>query len=128
MNIRNAILAAADHIERNPKDYDFMRWAVPDGNCKACMLGWIGHFLGMVGAVNNEVKRAISPDNDWDAFYCRVRDALGSSRFQSDASEAAKALRLYADKYHPAEPAKPLNFPDWNAIALTGYVPGEAVS
>src|SRR5262245_52736236 len=58
MNIREAILAAADQIEARPDQFRFALPGIPvstnpdpDDNfyCGSvgCALGWIGHFLGM---------------------------------------------------------------------------------
>jgi hypothetical protein len=127
VNIRDAILAAADHIEANPGDYNFNEWAVPKPGCKACMLGWIGKFLGMEdGTCNNDVKRAIAGSRQWDDFYWEVHKASGGWAYQDSGAGAAKALRAYADAYHPAE-VKPVRVPDWQAIAATQTVSEFAV-
>lgn len=113
MNIRQAILAAADHIERNPEQYDFNGLTVPEPGCQACMLGFVGMFLGMSGATNNDVKRALNPEHV-HGFYEILEGLLGNCSYVDSAGSAATALRRYADKYFPAaEPA----YPNWQAIA-----------
>ena len=44
---REAILKAAAHIEQYPESYDFMRVCTPGPGERACLIGWIGHFMGM---------------------------------------------------------------------------------
>jgi hypothetical protein len=44
---REAILKAAAHIEQYPESYDFMRVHTPAAGERACLIGWIGHFMGM---------------------------------------------------------------------------------
>ena len=51
MNVREAILAAADHIETYPKKFSFASVEVPSRrSCgtPGCALGWIGHFAGSI--------------------------------------------------------------------------------
>src|ERR1700760_2850261 len=51
MDTYQAILRAADHIDRQPQLFDFERTRIP-GNCRtpACALGWIGFFAGRTQA------------------------------------------------------------------------------
>jgi hypothetical protein len=141
MNIRDAILKAADHIERNPGEFNFGSTKIPDGpgcGTPGCALGWIGAFCGVVEAANKVQDidscyygwRCIAlvcseTDNgkqkplmrmDSGQFYARMSGLVSDWMCRADA--CARALRLYADKYHPAEsPAVPVAFPDWMAIA-----------
>lgn len=138
MNIRNAILAAADHIERNPGEFNYHSIEVPRrAGCgtPGCAYGWIATFSQLdledkrheyggkqiVALWGFQEKAHFTEPTE---FYSRMNEF--SNGWRGSASECAAALRLYADKYHPAEPAKPIVYPDWNAMA-TGYVPGEAV-
>lgn len=109
MDIRQAILAAADHIERNPSEFNFYSIDIPrNPGCgtPGCALGWIATFLGM---------------SNYSAYHHGkgLEDVLGISsiRFYSRmieldpswhlfAENCAKTLRLYVDKYHPV-PALP---------------------
>ena len=45
----DAMMQAADHIEKNPESYRFQSVTTPDGGpgTKACMLGWFGHYYGL---------------------------------------------------------------------------------
>jgi hypothetical protein len=49
ISIYNAIMKAADSIEKNPDLYNFMAIRVGTCNSPQCMLGWIGFHLGMTG-------------------------------------------------------------------------------
>ena len=46
-DIRQAILKAADHIERNPNSFDYCRAiTTPRQNGSGCYVGWIAFFAG----------------------------------------------------------------------------------
>jgi hypothetical protein len=108
MNIRDAILQAADHIEGNPTDFYFSATDVPD-NCgtPGCALGWIGFFAGVrrgspYYTVCDQLGLPVAPVSleDGDrSFYDRMHSV--SEDWVNDPLECARALRLYADKYHP---------------------------
>lgn len=110
MNIREAILAAADHIERNPGEFDFHSLETPAGlSCgtPGCAIGWISFFMGKrreMGHVESWraplVAMGVGAYGD-DVFYRRM-DAVLHSRWHDNAADCAAALRLYAYKYHPA--------------------------
>ena len=107
--IRQAILKAADSIEKNPNLFSFGSVVLPSlKSCgtPGCALGWIGHYLGIAEgdeffqriADRLNVKWCFHSDNE---FYPRMTELAGSC-WRDNASNCAKALRLYADKYHPA--------------------------
>jgi hypothetical protein len=103
MNTREAILKAADHIERNPHLFRFSRTEIPDCGTPGCALGWIGFFMGIeVGACILSTQPAIASDRD---FYDRMT-ALTDPFWIVSSETCAKGLRLYANKYHPAEIAE----------------------
>lgn len=113
MEIRQAILKAADHIEATPNDFDFSASGIPHAcGTPGCALGWIGHFLGL------------ADKNAWHVSYTKASGALGVGHYEFytrmtevegggpnwevgqwplNAPACARTLRLYADKYHPAE-------------------------
>jgi hypothetical protein len=114
VNIRQAILKAADHIERNPRSFDFHRLTVPGGcGTPGCALGWIGYFGGVksdcdgLQASNIDVSRFIGLNGETGVFYKRLGDVLKSSgrtdwySWSQRADYCAEALRIYADLYHP---------------------------
>ena len=114
MNIRQAILKAADSIEQHPKMFSFGSLSIPGCGSPGCALGWTGHHLGMRGYGLKNICIAIGlplltkykdRDDCWRAmtFYTRMTELIGSGDWRNSAPECAKALRLYADKYHPAE-------------------------
>jgi hypothetical protein len=143
MNIRNAILAAADHIESNPNEFDFKRCYIPSSkHCgtPGCALGWIGTFLAVqtlaetrvrlgctpafhgIGIVSSALMN--SPSAADSIFYARMDGLPIGSSWNKSSDNCAAALRLYADKYHPAVPVLA---PDWNAIASKRTVSDAAV-
>lgn len=109
MNIRTAILKAADSIEQNPHLFIFMVTGIPnDCGTPGCALGWIGYHAGITGLAQIQVPPFLGFYEDWkkevEVFYTRL-DATNDWRH--NAPECAKALRLYADKYHPEDNAIP---------------------
>jgi len=112
MNIREAMLKAADHIEQQPQSYNFRSVESPACGAPGCMWGWVGHYLGV------KKKRA-------EAYSSSVTEAVGhhwsnianfGDRHGLDprrcAADAAKTLRLFADAEFPAEAPKPRGIPD----------------
>jgi hypothetical protein len=135
MNIRDAILKAADHIERHPSEFNFIIPSIPAGpgcGSPGCALGWIGSFAGMRGHYTDVAGKILGAENPI-AFYELLTEAEGVKRVAHcdpgtywthgqwwlNAPACAAALRLYADKHHPA--AVP---PDWNAISM-GRMPAK---
>lgn len=120
MNIREAILAAAGHIERNPREFDFFSVVTPSGRgcgTPGCAVGWIAacygapsYFDGKRIRIRDQSKALLGVGPE--TFYSRL-DVFNED-WKWHADKCARALRLYADKYHPAtEPA----YPNWQAIA-----------
>lgn len=114
MNIRIAILRAADQIMHNPQTFDFDSCVRPDGcGTPGCALGWISVFANRFGI--NPVRNAANlllPDSRRPEaeFYDRMRmietEHLGVHRgsWHHKAEVCARALRVYADLFHPAAP------------------------
>ena len=121
MSIRAAILQAADHIEQHPHRFEFLVNDVPshDDTC-ACALGWIGFFSNAYPAPSNAYSLGVIVENvardflgietpehralfSAVEFYERLNTICGAENDQWTASPklCAKALRAYADKYHP---------------------------
>jgi hypothetical protein len=103
MNIRDAILEAAAHIERNPDDFNFHSIEKPS-HCgtPGCAIGWIGVFAG-IEEEHPSWLSAIKRQTGIDAhdFYKKMSDIQLGWIFE--AASCAITMRLYADKYHPAE-------------------------
>lgn len=111
MNIREAILAAASHIERNPVEFEWATCVTPNHpgcGTPGCALGWIACYMGTT------MPRLDSSMNRFSAFYKTMNDLAPG--WMDSAAICAYGLRLYADKYHPAT-ERPIQYPDWNAIA-----------
>lgn len=116
MNIYQAIMKAADHIEANPSLYDFS-CSRPECGSPGCMLGWIGVYLGMPDdTINVEVSTALGLEQWTGIFYHRVDELSGGNcQYVLDARVAAKGMRLYAEKYHGHE--KPQQRPTSDLVA-----------
>lgn len=106
MNIRSAILAAADWIEKNPDLYNFHNTRIPDCKTPGCLLGWIGVFAGIKkGEGVNSVEKFLGcyVPGLTSEFYERISTLGGPRACVLDGDTAPIALRAYADKYHPAD-------------------------
>lgn len=129
VSIREAILRAADHIEANPGEFRFSSIRVPSGigcGTPGCAIGWTAFFGGFdqtpIGFRKCVV--ALVGVDDGGEFYDRMTRISGEwSAWTRDANGCASALRLYADKYHPA----PAPYPNWQQIAAQQTVPADAV-
>ena len=118
MNIRQAILKAADHIEQNPAHFKYVSNDRPNPDCgtPGCMLGWIGVFLNMQPAGwstwAGDVARAIgTTHSEFVHGFVHpmvVEHKLWVHENPNAAKNAAKLLRIYADRHHPAESRAPI--------------------
>lgn len=104
MNIRQAILKAADSIEQNPELFEYQESIVPDCRSPGCALGWIGHHLGMQGkdSMHNVMPLLGYPETYSIRPFSTALDDLVDiySGWRRNAIKCAQVLRLYADKYH----------------------------
>ena len=124
MNIRQAILRAADSIEQNPHLFEFHQTQCPDDGCgmPGCALGWIGHHLilplnnsggypqdfeGGLSVVGHAMGIEDGPcDRSADGVFYDRLDEVADGHWTIDASICAKTLRKYADVWHPAQRAE----------------------
>lgn len=107
--IRAAILRAADRVQNEPGCYDFGEIHVPVCGTRGCMWGWIGFELGMEAGTNNlsvsdalgygESNTISGTGTDHLYQFCK---SLGGRPHQNALAVPA-VLRLYADKYFPAD-------------------------
>jgi hypothetical protein len=123
VNIYNAIMRAADLIERTPQLYAYHNIYVPKCGSPACALGWIGHFAGAkdsgrtdgltnVGYVGDFVLGEDSVD-----FY-NFMDLHTGKNWRDDARECARGMRIYAgDRF--AEQAPGFGFSRFCTATLT---------
>jgi hypothetical protein len=110
-----AIRKAARTIERNKARYNFFRTARPESERdKGCVLGWIGYYLDLQTADHDfadatAAALGLKPNHysiAAEVFYQALdRFDLGDELkgWRDDNKLAAKALRLYADKYYLTE-------------------------
>lgn len=134
MNIYNAIMRAADHIERNQDYFDFGSCGIPpDCGTPGCAIGWVNFFSSTTSSVRVPHSRAFKPFDagrpvinseaalgvNSGVFYLRM--SAIAAKWQNGASICAGTLRLYAEKYHGHE--KPAPAPDWNVIASSPLIP-----
>lgn len=143
-NIREAILRAADHLEAHPEQYDIFRTNVgsnsgficggPPSEWRGCALAWIDKMASGKGSaesasriMNLKVGEEYFSDGFGD-FRDRMNEFADYFAWTRNASECSRALRLYANKYHPADSAPRLDpaFVSWrDALALEhGYSTG----
>jgi len=111
--MREAFLKAADHIERHPSRFDFLRVRVPVSprDC-GCALGWVGYFYGLRDCSFGEILRYIHPEranSDWSGLDRAFYNAMAGGRhyWQQDAALCAQRLRAYADQHFPFIPEVP---------------------
>ena len=106
MNLRTAILAAADSIQLHPKLFNFGSIGQPNVECNTpgCALGWIGLYTkAELHTSGNTYVHGLSSIMDVDAetFYNRMDKLPGFTAWRENAASCTESLRLYADKYHP---------------------------
>lgn len=99
----DAIMKAADWIEKKPELYDFtINGVPPDCGSTACALGWIGYFAKIKGGkycghFSQELLEKAGLTT-LSTFLARMNKI--SSVWHHDTDITASALRLYAKKYH----------------------------
>jgi len=118
-DVYTAIMKAADHIEKYPKDFVFLESQVPWGNnfsresvtcgTPGCALGWIGAYLNE-GKVTRKLYNfaqvpfflglAMVTGEAVCQFYSRMDELVDHDGWRQRASLCAHGLRLYAAKYH----------------------------
>ena len=107
-NIRTAIMKAAGSIEQNPDIFSFGSIKCPDPDCgtPGCAIGWMGFHMGMEGLSSMElftrVNSSLGINGIGIEFYGRMDAVFGGHKWKHSATNCAKALRLYADKFHPS--------------------------
>ena len=107
MDIRSAILAAADWIEKNPSSYEFQRIQKPSiCGSPGCLLGYIGLYAKSNEKESHTISKEILGIRSGE-FYARMDNLLRNEPWRVPGWEdnAVRGLRLYADKYHPAKPS-----------------------
>jgi hypothetical protein len=127
MSLYDTIMAAADHIERHPNEFLFTAFYIPPRTgcgIPGCALGWIGCMAGLsddAGSITGISRVAGNPASGryretllgigQGEFYDRMSELdghvsdPGGARWTHDAGACARALRLYAQKYHRPDPA-----------------------
>lgn len=101
MKVYNAIMKAADHIERHPELFNFIEVRVPDCKTPACAAGWISHFMGHepVGQGITSGVTDVAFDTPYGVFTSRM-DILKKHVWRFDPKICADTMRLYAETYH----------------------------
>lgn len=117
MNIYDAIMKAADHIERYPREFNFDSCSVPKGpgcGTPGCAVGWMIFFFGSKELTFGRFARAHMGIEHEGHFYKRMNafDFDDGPDWMKDARRCARNLRLYAAKYHSHEKPQPVA-PDW---------------
>jgi len=126
MNVRQAILKAADSID-DGAPYRFVAIMVPnDCGTPACGLGWIGFHLGMHGKyAETDVHEALGLGKVTQGKNRKFYDRMEACGEMEDGSfpaagpkEIASALRIYADQYHP----ETNHIPEWCLEIFQGEI------
>lgn len=130
MNIYNAIMKAADHIEKHPERFDYWSTMVPHSEgCQACLLGWIGFYFGQTirDDIHGPIDQRITLLGvHYSVFYAAIAKMSDvASLSQADPKRLAAGLRLYAAEYH--EKAAITGIPD-SVRQIFAELPGERVS
>lgn len=101
-----AIHLAADHIERNPSEFDFSEYAIPIRcGSPGCAIGWVGFFssYGTYSTINDSIMGVSE-----STFYDRMDDISAALYSNTDwiyrADLCAAVLRAYARRYHKPIP------------------------
>lgn len=107
-SLRSAILAAADHIERNPALYHCGETDIPQTiTSRASAIGWIAYFYGYTSPDHCATGMTLQLHESAEAF-CRYMDRVNTGwrswfwSWERNAKRCAWCLRRYADRYHPA--------------------------
>lgn len=118
MDIYNAMMKAADHIERNPKLFDFMESLVRYPSFPMCVIGRVASFMDL-GYEWQEVD-GIAPTIlgvSEEEFYSRM-DRLEVRPFGSltlpwcsNPLLCASLLRQYAKIFHAPDPLPFIDIP-----------------
>lgn len=118
MELYTAINRAADYIERHPEAFSFLSTMIPEPcGMPGCALGWIGYFSGArkdYAETARDVLKIPACEECGEGsahfeFYDRMTELAGSfNAWAHDASGCAKALRLYAEKYHKPRSLDPV--------------------
>lgn len=109
-SLYTAIMQAADHIERNPKEFNWWSTVCPEHpgcGTPGCALGWIGTFAGMSadGMGLRETATLLIGSEEPMEFYCRMDESCeeGVNGWTDNPRICAKTLRRYAERFHQRE-------------------------
>ena len=103
-----AIMGAADKIERKPHLFDWSSTEVGGCRTPGCAVGWICAFRGQKPREAFNCEQALGIDAP--VFYARMDALCGVPHtddhwgpWKDSAAECARVLRLYAEKWHASE-------------------------
>lgn len=134
--MREAILRAAEQIEKHPDTFNFYAGNIPRETSGplgvGCALAWVGHYAGMSGSYDEVAREMGVPkikvpgfvpkhlERDWETphaqFYLHMRK-LGDGMWYFSAQKCARGLRRYADKFYPvARAPSRFRMPDLRGI------------
>jgi hypothetical protein len=121
ISIYNAILAAADTIERNPRLYVFQANLVPKCGTPGCLIGHIGAQLGHTGqsiydgdtwtsiGLDPINRHSLLDQMGYYDFRFKTEEGRSFAKFAvtEDAPLAAAFLRYFAQRFKPAHTGIP---------------------
>lgn len=120
MNVREAILKAADFIEANPRKFSYHATMVP-ATCrtKGCLLGWIGHFAGIPAEVDIfQIALGgadeLLPLTHYDVWQeCETLGGYDWGSWEkAPPDEVAAGMRLFAEKHFPTPKVEHVGIPE----------------
>ena len=126
MNTREAVLEAADFLERNPNAFNFLVCTVPESlSDQGCYLGWINYFQGedftpylrdRLGRPFVSSEAVIGPTELHEADFFSIMSRLSKNMIGSHP-RPWDVLRAFAAEYFP-EPQEPYEYvlPVWAAM------------
>lgn len=107
MNIRQALISVANRFEDRPDLYDYTKSTTINGESDiGCLIAHTAVELGHRRRHQFEICRDVCDSLlgvSQNEFFQRLDDLVQTHAWNGNAALAIRALRAYADKYHPAE-------------------------
>ena len=121
--VYEAIMLAADHIERNSWTYNYYSSTVPCDGGIGCMWGHVGRALGFAfGTGITQVAIFCGVDTEHLYQYGAAKFGRSISNFE-DPVTAAKILRAYANEFHaPKGSLRALTAVDESFVQLPAFI------
>jgi hypothetical protein len=97
LSLYEAVMDAADHIERYPHDYGFDELLIPTSGGPASALAWIHVYSGIKGlGPDGNTADSINLFGMNDEEFCKHMNEAVGPLWREDAPLCASGLRLFA--------------------------------